>query len=280
MLTETLIRLIHWENAAVQANDVHSAAEYISGARTDGRRMSELPNGLRPRDEADAYAVQAEVHELLAANRQGRVIGHKIGCTTPVMQEFLGIHNPCAGALFQPTVHFQEAMLKHTDYLHPGVEAEVAVFMGQDVPARDGGHDRDSVADAVQAVFVGIEIVDDRWDDYTKIETPSLIADDFFGAGCVLGEPVASWRELDLTSLAGRMRINGEVVGEGTSGDILGHPFEALAWLANSLAERGDSLKQGQIVMLGSVVQTKWVEHMDEIEVEIDQLGKVTAWFG
>ncbi len=264
----------------MQANDFHTAAEYISGARIDGRRMSALPIDLRPADEAAAYEVQAEVHELLASSGRGRVVGHKIGCTTPVMQEFLGINNPCGGALYQPSVHFQEAMLKYADYLHPGVEAEVAVFLGQDIGGRDGGHDRDSVAEAVQAVFVGIEVVDDRWDDYTKIETPSLIADDFFGAGCVLGEPVADWRDLDLTSLPGEMRINGEVVGRGSSGDILGHPFEALAWLANSVAERGDSLRLGQIVMLGSVVQTKWVDHMDQVEVEIEKLGKVTAWFG
>lgn len=264
----------------MQANDIHEAAEYISNARIDGRRMAALPNGLRPADETDAYAVQAEVHAQIAANRRGRVIGHKIGCTTPVMQEFLGIPNPCAGALYQPSVHFQEAMLKHTDYMHPGVEAEVAVFIGDDIHGRDGGHDRDSVADAVQAVFAAIEVVDDRWDDYTTIDTPSLIADDFFGSGCVLGDPVANWQDLDLASLHGEMRINGTSVGEGTSGDILGHPLEALAWLANSLAERDDFLKKGQIVMLGSVVQTKWVEHMDEVQVEIEGLGKVTTWFG
>lgn len=264
----------------MQRNDIRAAAEHISESRAQLRRMSPFSDDMCPADESDAYAIQTELHGLTAANRRGRVVGHKIGCTTPVMQEFLGIHNPCAGALYQPQVHFQEAMLKHDDYLHPGVEAEVAVFIGDDVPPRNGGHDRDSVAGSVQAVFAGIEIVDDRWEDYTVIDTPSLIADDFFGAGAVLGDPVGSWKSLDLSALEGEMRINDEVVGSGVSGDILGHPFEALAWLANSLNERGDSLKQGQIVMLGSVVQTKWVERMDRVEVEIDQLGKVSAWFG
>ena len=139
---------------------------------------------------------------------------------------------------------------------------------------------RNPIADAVQAVFTAIEVVDDRWDDYTVIDTPSLIADDFFAAGCVLGEPVAAWRDLDLGGLAGEMRINGKPVGSGSSGDILGHPFEALAWLANLVESRGDSLKQGQTVMLGSVVQTNWVEQMDEVQVEIEGLGMVRAWFG
>ncbi len=262
------------------SNKISTAAEYICGARAERRQMLALPEDIRPQDEHDAYLIQAEVHSLIASQNLGRQIGHKIGCTTPVMQKYLGIPNPCAGGLYQPAVHFQQAMVKHADYLHPGVEAEVAVFLGEDIAPRADGHDRDSVAHAVQALFTGIEIVDDRWDDYTKIDTPTLIADDFFGAGAVLGDPVAAWQDLDLTSLRGEMRINGKVVGEGTTGDILGHPFEGLAWLANSLASRGESLKRGQIVMLGSVVQTNWVEHMDEVEVEIEKLGNTMAWFG
>ncbi len=264
----------------MQVDDVRSAAEHISTARIDGRRMSALANGMRPEDEAEAYQVQSELHAIMAANRHGRIVGYKIGCTTPVMQEFLGIRNPCAGGLYQPSVHFEEAMVKYADFLHPGVEAEIAVFLGQDLEPREGGHDMDSVAGAVQALFAAIEIVDDRWDDYTEIDTPSLISDDFFGAGAVLSEPVADWHGLDLTALKGEMRVNGKSVGSGTSGDILGHPFEALAWLANSLIERGDLLRRGQIVMLGSVVQTVWMEHMDEVEVKVEGLGEAKVWFG
>ena len=264
----------------MQQEMVRQAAEHISVARLESGRLAALPASIRPHNESDAYLVQTELHQIMASKRRGRVAGYKIGCTTPVMQEFLGIPNPCAGALYQPAIYFQEAMLKHADYLHPGVEAEIAVFLGGDIPIRKSGHDRDSVADAVQAVFAAIEIVDDRWEDYKLIDTPSLIADDFFGAGCVLGEPVASWRDLDLGALNGEMRVNGKVIGSGSSGDILGHPFEALAWLANSMETRGESLRKGQIVMLGSVVQTQWMERMDEVEVEIAELGKVTAWFG
>lgn len=264
----------------MQQQEVYRAAELIGSARLVGRMLRPLPDDIRPRTEADAYNVQQEVHNILAARKMGPTVGYKIGCTTPVMQEYLGIRNPCAGALFRPTVHYQEARLTHSDYRHPGVEAEVVVFLGNNIPVRESGHDRDSVADSVQAISTAIEVVDDRWDDYTAIDTPSLIADDFFAAGCVLGEPVAAWHDLDLGGLPGEMRINGKLVGSGLSGDILGHPFEALAWLANLVGSRGNSLKQGQIVMLGSVVQTNWVKRMDEVQVEIEGLGMVTAWFG
>lgn len=264
----------------MQRKDIEKAAESISSARIAGARLDALPGEYSPVDETEAYEVQAEVHRILSSKGLGRVVGHKIGCTTPVMQEFLGIDNPCAGAIFQPTIHFQEGMLKSSEYLHPGVECELAVFIGSEIIASNEPHTRDSVAPHVQAVFAAIEIVDDRWNDYTKIVTPSLIADDFFGAGCVVGEPAADWQNLDLGALSGEMRINGKKVGEGTGSDILGHPLEALAWLANSLNGRGASLQQGEIVMLGSLVQTQWVNKMDRVEIEIEGLGSAGAWFG
>lgn len=264
----------------MQRENIRKAAAAISAARLRGTRLSALPDHLRPAGEAEAYEVQHEVHNILSANGRGRLVGHKIGCTTPVMQSFLGIPNPCSGALFQPAVHFQAGMLRHSDYLHVGVECEIAVFLGSDVPASTGGHTVDSIAEHVQAFFAAIEIVDDRWDDYAKIDTPSLIADDFFGAGCVLGEPVADWRKLDIASLRGEMRINDRKVGEGAGSDILGHPLKALAWLANSLAARGQTLRRGEIVALGSLVQTQWVSQMDRVDIEIDGLGTASAWFG
>ena len=263
----------------MQHQELRRAAQLIGTARTDGATLHPLADEIRPRTEVDAYAIQQELHNILSATQIGTTVGYKIGCTTLVMQEYLGIPNPCAGGLFQP-VHHGKAMLKHSDYQHPGVEAEVAVLLGKDVQPRVGGHDRDSVAEAVQAVCAAIEVVDDRWDDYTVIDTPSLIADDFFAASFVLGEPVEAWRDLDLGGLPGKMRINGNPVGSGSSGDILGHPFEALAWLASLVESRGDSLERGQIVMLGSVVQTSWVEPMDEVQAEIDGLGEVIARFG
>ena len=75
------------------------------------------------------------------------------------------------------------------------------------------------------------------------------------------------------------MTINGEQVGEGATGEILGHPYEALAWLANSLAERNQYLKSGEVVMLGSIVETHWVKRKDEIAVEIDGIGGALVKF-
>src|SRR5262249_43961804 len=232
-----------------------------------------------PVDEASAYAVQDELHTLLVADGLGQVVGHKIGCTTKVMQEFLHIPNPCAGGVFESQVHRTPARVHHGDFARPGVECEMVVRLGSDLPLQRAPFDRWKVMDAVSEVMAGMEIVDDRYVDYSRLDTPTLIADDFFDAGCVLGEAVGDWRALDLPTLSGTTRINGVEVGRGRGADVMGHPFEALAWLANSLAQRGKSLRAGEFVFTGSVVETKWVQPGDRVVMTIDGLRTVEAVF-
>jgi 2-keto-4-pentenoate hydratase len=255
------------------------AARIIGEHRLSRRRLPPLDPSLRPGDEAAAYAMQDQLHEVLTNAGLGPVAGHKIGCTTRVMQEFLRIPNPCAGGVFAGTVRRSPAVLRHADYVRPGVECEMVVRLQADLPAARAPFTRDSAARAVGAVMAGMEIVDDRYVDYKSLDTPTLIADDFFDAGCVLGEPVAHWRSLDLPSLAGVTRINEVEVGSGRGADVMGHPCEALAWLANTLARRGKSLLAGEFVFTGSVVETKWLDPGDRVEMEIDGLGRIEARF-
>ena len=155
------------------------------------------------------------------------------------MQRYLEIAHPCAGALYAHRVYDAPATVAHADHWRPGVECEIAVRLGAAL-ARNAGAPfaREAVADAVDACMAAIEIVDDRYDDFRALDTPTLIADDFFSAGAVLGPPVAGWQRLDLAAAGGFMEINGARVGAGTGADVMGHPFEALTWLANHAAAR------------------------------------------
>ena len=84
----------------------------------------------------------------------------------------------------------------------------------------------------------------------------------------------------DLAAMVGSMCINGTVVGTGHGRDVInGHPLEALVWLANAEAARGRDIPVDWIVMLGSVVQTKWVARGDVVQVHIDGLGSACARF-
>ena len=261
--------------------ELKQSAGILALARVRNQSIDGLPDGYRPADVAEAYQVQEQLHELLDEAGYGKRVGYKIGCTTEVMQQFLGIDTPCAGAIYNTAINYIAVSAQFDNFAHPGVECEIAAFIGSDlVPATDGSpFTRESVAPAVQALFGAIEIVDDRWTDYKSVDTPTLIADDFFASGIVLSQPKPGVEAPDLAAARGHMIINGKQVGKGTTGDILGHPYTALAWLANSLAERGKHLRSGEIVMLGSVVETQWVVRGDEVAIDIEGVGGALVKF-
>jgi 2-oxo-3-hexenedioate decarboxylase/2-keto-4-pentenoate hydratase len=262
----------------MQPDAATRVAHLIRDHRLGRRPLPVLDAGSRPADETQAYAVQHALHGLLQP-ALGPVVGYKVGCTTPVMQAFLNIPNPCAGGVFERTVHASPARVRHADYLHVGVECEIVVRLARDLPPAGAPYDRTSVGPAVQACMAGMEIVDDRYVDYKSMDTPTLIADDFFDAGGVIGTPVSDWRGLDLAAASGVTFINGAEVGRGRGADVMGHPFEALAWLANHLARRGQLLRAGEFVFTGSVVETKWVQQGDRVVMRVDGLGEVEALF-
>ena len=258
----------------MQISKIGTAADEIARARLSGTPLAPLHPFLRPADEAAAYAVQAALHERLEPTF-GRRVGYKIGCTTPVMQAYLGIHSPCSAGIFANGVHTSGVALRHDDYRRIGVECEIAVRLGRDLPGRGAPFSAEGVRDAVADYMAAIEIVDDRYADWRKTDTPTLIADDFFAAGCVLGRsrsPIPATRP----DSSAPPTINGVEVGRGEGRDVMGHPLNALAWLATSLAVRGRPLRAGEIVLLGSLVETKWLARGDTCGSTIAELGRST----
>jgi 2-keto-4-pentenoate hydratase len=253
------------------------AAAVLAGCRLEGRSFAGFADDARPADSAAAYATQAALHVRLVPSF-GAQAGWKIGCTTETMQRYLDIHEPSAGHIRARTVHAAGATVPFADYRRPGVECELAVRLGRDLVPGDGPCDRETARAAVASVMAAIEIVDDRYDDWGSLGAPSLIADDFFGAGCVLGRDDVAWRDLDLGSASATMSINGREIGAGVGADILGDPLAALVWLVDGPA-RGKGLPAGSIVMLGSLVQTHWVEPGDVVTVENDPFGPVSLTF-
>jgi len=260
-------------------NRINGAAMLLATARLQQKRFDRLPENCRLKNEAEAYAAQDRLHAILESGQGSRLVGRKIGCTTPVMQRYLGIDSPCAGGLYDNSVFQTGVRLRFRDFRRVGVECEIAVRLSADLPPHAGSHDRETVATAIESCMAAIEIVDDRYNDYRSLDTPTLIADDFFHAGAVFGPDARDWQSLDLAGLEGRMSVDGKTVGEGQGSAILGHPLEALAWLANAENARGRSLEAGEIVLLGSLVQTQWVNAGSKVEISIDRLGSASVIF-
>lgn len=259
-----------------------AAEQLLLGRVQPPQPISHLPTDCRPQSVPDAMAIQDQLHDLLTESGRGKVVGTKIGCTTPVMQSYLGMTHPCAGGIFESTVFDQDSQVPHGQFLHVGVECEIAVRIGREIPPRERPYQRSDLVEHVEAVFAAIEIVDDRYVDFANREPDwkTWVADDFFGAGLVLGTPVTDWQPLDLAATQGEMRINGTKVGQGLGRDIIdGHPLEALVWLANAESSRGRTIPAGWLVTLGSVVQTQWVNRGDLVTVNLDGLGPASVRF-
>src|SRR6516164_1061106 len=203
-----------------------AAAKAIAVARRNHAPLAALE--VPPADEAEGYRIQNALHDLMLPH-VGNLVGYKIGCTSAVMQDYMQIDHPCAGGVFQKVVHDSGAKLAASDYVRVGVECEIAVRLKRDLAPGEAPFTAEWVGEAVDAYAPAIEIVDDRYVKWETMGAPTLIADDFFAAGCVLGEAVPRSSVPDLGAVKGRAIVNGEEVSHGTGADVLGHPHNALA---------------------------------------------------
>jgi 2-keto-4-pentenoate hydratase len=237
-------------------------------------RYRPLDAAIRAAPLDDAYRIQDAFHRLLTEAGRGEIAGWKIALTSKAMQQMTGVDQPAAGAIFSKLVYPSPARIDLAAYHHLGVEFEVAVRLGADLPASGGPWTRASVAGRVAACLPAFELVEDG-DDKT-LDAFTLVAQNTWNGGVVLGTPLVDWRGVDLETAVTRCWINGEPAGQGKTGDALGHPFEAVAWLANLLNRRGRTLDRGMIVMTGSSITTKFPAPGDRIRFVIDGLGEVT----
>lgn len=257
-------------------NRVQEAARFLYEEHQARKPFEPIPQPYTPSSIDEADAVQ-EAFQKLLAEAYGPIAGYKIALTTPVMRQMLGVNEPIAGAILAKTIQHSPTTVRGTDYVHLGVECEIAFQLTKELPAARAPYSRDTVADAVGPAMAAFELVDDRNADFSKLaaQVLSVRADNTWNAGIVLGAPVTNWRTVDLAAVRGTMRINGVVVGEGRGSDVMGHPLEALVWLVNMFARRGKSLSPGMTVMTGSVVAVKFVNSGDAVRLSVDGLGEV-----
>ena len=252
--------------------DTREKAERIAELFRRRRPIQVLPTELYPASIDEAYAIQRVFQEIEKASGRGAIAGYKIGLTTPVMQKLCGVDEPCYGVLFGSEIYHRRAELSAREYCRIGIETEIAFQLGDDLPR---GGDPSRAADAVESAMAAIELIEDLHYDYKQLDAASLVAGNVWNAGAVLAAPVSEWRALDLVRVAARLAINGWEIGHGTGGDVMGHPLNALAWLADKLAAAGTPLRRGMIVLTGSMVPIQYTGTGDRVLVEVSGLGAV-----
>ena len=246
---------------------IHQAAALLVEARRQRRKLDGLPAALRPPSADAAFAIQDAVLALLGE----RAGGWKVGLTP-------GAPPSCA-PLFASLIHASPFEIPAADVPLLGVEAEIAVRLGRDLPPRATPYGRDDVLAAIDGVCPAIEIVDSRFREFLKSSPDDKLADNVGNGAFAYGAPIAAWRALDLSALRVRLELGGKLLVDKVGGCPSGDPIVAVVWLANHLTGRCGGLKAGQIVTTGSCVGLPFAKPGDDAVATFDQLGTVRVTF-
>ncbi len=239
-----------------------------------GRRVAELPADIRPATRADGYAVQALLEERSGAP----LFGWKIAATSIAGQRHINVDGPLAGRLLRENAFDSGAELPLGANHMRVAEAEFAFVMERELPPRRDRYAVDEVLAAVGALHPAIEIPDSRYDDFTAVGAPQLIADNACAHLFVLGSAAPhDWRDVDLVA----HRVLGSVVGivarEGVGANVLGDPRVALTWLANELSGLGVPLRAGQVVTTGTCLTPLPITPGAHVVMDFGRFGVVSA---
>ncbi len=257
------------------SNDLPAIAKALREASRSRNPIAPLKAANPDMSIADAYAVQMiNVEQRLQSGL--RMVGKKIGLTSRAMQEFLGVNEPDFGHLFADMVYGEDVPLSVDAFLQPKIEAELAFVLGEDLEGP--GVILSDVLRASTGVMASFEVIDSRIADW-KIRIEDTIADNGSGAGLVLGSklvPVSAcnWKYVGLV-----LEKNGEIIDTAAGGAVLGHPGNAIVWLANTLGAMGTPLCKGEIILSGSFTKAYPVAAGDTFSAHFGGLGSVKITF-
>jgi len=265
---------------------VAQAAERLANATATGVPTSPVRDLLGDSDQRIAYDVQNVLTDgRLAAG--AKIVGRKIGLTSPAVQQQLGVHTPDTGILFDDMAVPNGATVPGGSLLQPKVEAEVAFVLAADLVGFGAGSaldapiteaERRAAAAAVDYAIAALEIVDSRVGDWSILITDT-IADNASSGLYVLGETTAALADFAPVDVTMTLTKNGEPASEGNGAACLGDPLNALAWLARTQARFDAPLRAGELVLSGALGAMVTVTAGDSVVAELSTLGRVSVTF-
>jgi 2-keto-4-pentenoate hydratase len=260
---------------ALDEDTIGRSAEALLTAERDRSPIGQLSADHPGMDAADAYAIQQRiVAARLAAGE--RIVGWKVGLTSKVMQQMLGVSQPDYAAILSGWLLEDGASIPRADLIAPRVEAEIGFLLK--APLRGPGVTVQDVLAATAAVTPCIEVIDSRIRDW-KIGLVDTVADLASCARVVVGRSRIPVEGLDLRLVGAIVEQNGEVVSTGAGAAVLGHPAAGVAWAANTLGAMGVTMEPGQVVIPGAVHGAVPANAGDVFTATFDRLGSVTVRF-
>ncbi|MBB3039236.1 2-keto-4-pentenoate hydratase [Hoyosella altamirensis] len=250
------------------------AAAQLEAAESQSRPIAPLTDSFPGIGVDDAYEIQlVNIRRKLAAGDQIR--GHKVGLSSVVMQQMMGVDEPDYGHLLSSMELDENVPVDLSQYCYPRVEVEIGFVLGADLPGEECT-EYDVLA-ATERVVPALELIDSRIRDW-RITIADTIADNASSAGYAIGEgaPVDG---IDLTMIDASLFRGDEVVAAGRSDAVLGNPATSVAWLARKVAPYGVRLRAGHLVLPGSCTRAIDVHPGARFTAKFSELGAVSLSF-
>ena len=261
--------------ADLATETVQQAADRIAGAIASGHPVGPLRDLLAADNIQLAYAIQ---HELTQRRQAGgaRVVGRKIGLTSPAVQQQLGVDRPDFGVLFDDMDVSRFREVPSERLLQPKAEAEIAFVLKTDLTEHYCNVEQ--VSAAIDYAVAAVEVVDSRIRDW-DITIADTIADNASSGLFVLGDKRLTLDEFTPAEVTMQTYVDGVLASQGSGYACLGDPLNAMSWLARTAVEYGNPLRAGQIVLSGALGPMVAASPGTQIRAVLGPLGEVHTTF-
>ncbi|MBP7413551.1 MAG: 2-oxo-3-hexenedioate decarboxylase [Giesbergeria sp.] len=259
----------------LDSNTINALADRLEGCQLAQKDTTKITDDHPEMDWDDAYAIQNEIRRRKLA-RGRTIVGLKAGLTSHAKMKQMGVSTPVFGFMTDDYVVADGGECKVSELIHPKVEPEIAFVTKAEL--RGPGCHIGTVLAATDFVMPGIEVIDSRYRDF-KFDLKSVVADNTSAARFVVGGQPVSVSDCDLRTVGVVLEKNGIPVAFGAGAAVMGHPAAAIAALANLLAERGESIPAGTLILSGGITEAVAVQAGDNVTLRVQGMGSTSIRF-
>ena len=245
-------------------------AKFMLDQHKSKQNFQNLPETLMPKNLNEAYKIQ----EIFQKNSgRGQLGGFKIALASKVQQELCGIDHPIAGGIFANEIKSSPETFDLDNFHGLGLEFELAVTLSDDLKPGMEPFDKNNIKQFIKSLSPAFELIIDRDADYSNINPLTMITDNAWCSGIVLGKEVPNWEKLNLDIIRSKLLWNNEAPQNAMIKDA--NPLESLAWVSNLLISLGRTIPKDSVIITGSVIKTRAPNKGDHIIYKVEDLSEV-----
>ena len=255
---------------------INQASNILFNSRIQLKRIKQLPKFCEPHNFKDAYEIQNSLaNKYLYKNENEKVIGKKIGCTNKDAQKQINVTEPFYGSIFFNYSSKSNCTLNSKNFFAPFIEPEFSFKINDDLAFSEAPYSFEEIYKSIDSVLPSIEIVDSRFEDWTKVGINNLIADNAVNAYWIYGNEINNLDTFNFNSHQVLLYINNKLVEKGNSSNVLNNPINSLTWLINTLALQNKSLPKKSYISTGTCTPAIPINKGDNVCADFGKLGKV-----